>query len=66
MWKEMTEADKLPYEQMVEKDRLRYANQTEEMNKNGFFVMQDGTKSCDAKPKVKLGKRSAPDVIDGG
>jgi hypothetical protein len=46
---------------MAENDKKRHIAQVEEMGKNGFFIMQDGSKSTDHEKKVKLGKRKLKD-----
>lgn len=54
----MSAKDKKKYETLQAKDKVRYDKQCQELEKNGFFKMDDGTKSSDHKPKKKLGKRT--------
>ena len=46
-WKEMTEAQKAPYNKLGENDRLRYKKEKDELNQKGFFINKDGKSSKD-------------------
>ena len=58
VWSGMSDKDKKKYEALHAKDKVRYEKQCAELEKNGFFKMDDGSKSSDHKPKKKLGKRT--------
>ena len=49
----MTEADKEKYLQQNAKDQKRYEDQMAELATKGFFIMEDGSKSCDHTKKIK-------------
>jgi len=51
-WNSMTEKQKKKYEDLSQKDRLRYDDQIDQLKKNGFFMSADGTKSTDMKYKA--------------
>ena len=55
----MSDKEKKKYQDLHEKDKKRFERQLAELTKNGFFKMDDGSKSSDHKPKKKLGKRKA-------
>ena len=38
---------------MHEKDKIRYEEQVSSLDKNGFFIMDDGSKSSDHKTNLK-------------
>ena len=38
---------------MHDKDEIRYKKQMDDLDKNGFFVTDDGSKSSDHKAKLK-------------
>ena len=46
-WKELSEKQKKPYQDLADADKLRYARQLEEFEKKGWFTMDGGKKSCD-------------------
>jgi hypothetical protein len=62
-WGTFTDKDKKKYNFMHDQDVKRYEKQLQDLNKNGFFIMDDGTKSNDhiAKIKKKRSKSSAKD-----
>lgn len=53
IWNAMTPAEKKKYEDMHDKDVKRYEKQLKELEKKGYFMMDDGSKSSDHTPKVK-------------
>lgn len=56
-WNTMSEKDRKPYHDQHDKDVKRYEQQLDDLNKKGFFMMPDGTKSSDHTAKIKK-KRS--------
>lgn len=57
-WQMLSEEEKAKFDDMVEEDKKRYAAQISEIQKRGYFMMDDNVKSCDVKPKVKRSKKS--------
>ena len=58
---ELAEEGRRKYQDQSDKDKLRYNAQLAEICENGFFIMEDGQKSCDVAPvekKKKKGKKS--------
>lgn len=57
-WGEMTDKEKAPYRKVNEEDKLRYAKQLAEIEKKGYFMMPDGSKSTDTQniPKKRRSK----------
>ena len=45
----MSDEDKVPYKELAELDKLRRVAQLEELMDKGYFTMEDGSKSTDAK-----------------
>ena len=57
-WQAMSEEEKKPYKDLVEKDKIRYANQMKEFNETGHWTMEDGTNTKDCQnTKLQRGKR---------
>jgi hypothetical protein len=61
-WASMTEQDKAKAEKLAEADKTRYEGQKAEVEKKGYFILEDGSKSNDAKnapavPKLKRVRR---------
>jgi hypothetical protein len=54
-WSTMTDEQKKPYEVLNEADKVRLEKQKAEIEKKGFFILADGSKSTDEKniPKKK-------------
>jgi len=48
-WGEMSETDKKPYVQMNEQDKMRQEKQQQNLEKKGYFILEDGSKSTDEK-----------------
>ena len=46
-WREMTDAEKAPYNKLGEKDKIRYQNEMKELKEKGFFINGDGENSKD-------------------
>jgi len=61
LWNKLTSEERKEYEVSHEKDVVRYQRQIKELDKNGFFVMADGSKSSDYLTKLK--KRSKKDAL---
>ena len=53
LWGSLTEEQKAKYVKAHEDDQKRYQAQCEELKTNGFFMLEDGRKSCDVAVKVK-------------
>lgn len=59
LWNKLSADEKKYYEDKHDKDALRYKQQSEDLDKNGFFIMDDGSKSSDHQAKLKKrGKKS--------
>lgn len=56
IWKEMSEKEKKPYNDMHYQDVERFEGQMNELKENGFFLMADGTKSTDIEASSKKRK----------
>ena len=48
-WNEMNEAQKKPFETLNAKDKIRHEKQLASLEKNGYFTLDDGSKSNDEK-----------------
>ena len=59
-WNKFTDADKQVYSEQQKKDLLRYQEQLNMLDKEGFFLMDDGSKSSDHKAQPKKGKKKEP------
>ena len=60
-WGAMTEAQKQPFDKKNEADKKRHEQQLEELNKKGYFMLEDGSKSTDVsnvQKKLKSQKQS--------
>ena len=51
-WKEMSPKDKNQYEQMREEEKKRFEAQMSELMTNGYFLMDDGSKSSEHRTVV--------------
>jgi hypothetical protein len=56
LWNKLTPDEKKKYEEKHDKDVVRYKGQVHDLDKKGFFVMDDGSKSSEHIAKLK--KRS--------
>ena len=56
IWNSMSDKDKKKYHDMHDKDVKRQEDQLAELSKNGFFMLEDGTKSSDHVAKIKKKK----------
>ena len=56
LWNKLTPEEKKKYEEKHDNDVVRYKQQIEDLDKKGFFIMDDGSKSSDHQAKLK--KRS--------
>ena len=59
----MDEEGKKPYLDKHSADQIRYNNQLKELNTNGFFIMDDGTKSNDQTNILKK-RKSMQNKVD--
>ena len=48
-WSEMSDAEKKPFVEMNEQDKARQEKQQQSLEKKGYFIMEDGSKSTDEK-----------------
>lgn len=64
LWAKMTDKEKAPYEKASAEDEKRYQKQLEELNKKGYFMMEDGTKSSEHKAKKKRSKKDSKAMTD--
>ena len=46
-WKALSEEQKAPFNKKNEDDKKRYEAQLKDLEKKGYFIMSDGTKSSD-------------------
>lgn len=58
LWAKMTEAEKAPYNKLSADDHERYLKQVKEIEKNGYFIMADGTKSNEVELIAKKKSKS--------
>ena len=59
LWSKMNDKDKKKYEDSNAKDQQRYNKQLAELNKKGFFMMDDGSKSNEHLKKTKKPKKGS-------
>jgi hypothetical protein len=59
-WNTMTEDQKKPFEDKFAVDKLRQEKQVEELNKMGYFLMVNGSKSTDVENVPKKRKSLKP------
>lgn len=50
LWKALSDEDKKPYQEMAEKDVLRYQREKKEFDETGFFTNKDGVNSSTLAP----------------
>lgn len=64
LWNKLEGDAKKVYEDKHDKDVLRYKGQAEDLDKKGYFIMDDGTKSSEhtAKLKKRAKKSDASDA----
>ena len=53
LWNKLSPEEKKAYEDAHEKDVLRYQEQVTSLDKNGYFIMADGSKSSEHQAKLK-------------
>lgn len=53
IWNTLSAEDRVKYEQMHDKDKLRYEEQVTSLDKQGYFIMEDGSKSSDHTTNLK-------------
>ena len=56
-WSKLTEKQRKKYQNLGDKDRIRYENQTKMLHDKGFFIFEDGSKSTDDIHVSKLNKK---------
>ena len=54
LWHLMTDEEKQPYNDLADKSKQKYETQFEQLMENGYFIMDDGTKSTDSELKFKI------------
>jgi hypothetical protein len=52
-WQALSSKEKMKYHEMHEKYEIRYQKQIEDLDKLGYFILDDGSKSSEYKAKVK-------------
>ena len=67
LWREMTDAQKKPYESQQADAKVLYEKQLKEVEEKGYFTMADGTKCTTntgaAAPKMDPRKKFGEDVV---
>ena len=58
LWNAQSEEQKARYEEMHQQDLERHRKQVEEMKEKGYFIMEDGQRSCDVAAKPKKAKNA--------
>ena len=58
IWRGMSDPQKKPWNAEADKDRKRYEKEVEHLNKHGYFLMEDGSKSSDYVVSVSVKKSS--------
>jgi hypothetical protein len=58
-WRELSEKDRVPYIEKSKVDKARYEGQLKMIEDKGYFLLKDGTRSCDAS-KGKFDDRMKP------
>ena len=53
LWVALSPEEKQKYHEMHEKDEIHYKKQMEDLDKLGYFVLDDGSKSIEYKAKLK-------------
>ena len=56
-WNEMTPAEKKRFDDLSAQDKLRHENQQKSFEANGYFILEDGSKSNDEKNQPASHKR---------
>ena len=54
----MTDEQKQPYNKLSEDDRVRYNKQIQDILNQGFFLFENGERSCDTQKKEKKVKKN--------
>jgi hypothetical protein len=57
IWNGLTEDEKQPFEDKKEADKVRYDKQMAQIEKKGYYMMDDGKKSSEVAPKEKKTKK---------
>ena len=65
-WAEMSDAQKQPYFDMNAADQVRQQKQVADLEKKGFFLLEDGTKSTDPQnvPKKRKIQQVSKSVVE--
>ena len=53
LWNALTEEEKKKYDEMHNKDEIRYRKQMDDLDKLGYFVTEDGSKSSEHRANLK-------------
>ena len=56
-WVRLDDEGKKKYHELHDKDVIRYEKQVKDLDRNGFFMMDDGSKSSDHKAVIKKKKK---------
>lgn len=64
VWNALSAEEKKVYEDKHNKDTERYKQQLQDLDKNGYFMMDDGTKSSDHKSNLKKKRAKKGDKED--
>ena len=64
VWNDLEADKKAIYEKKHADDTVRYKKQCEDLDKNGYFIMDDGSKSSDHKSNLKKKRGAKKDKED--
>lgn len=64
LWNKLSPEEKKKYDDKHDQDVVRYKKQIEDLDKKGFFIMDDGSKSSDHQAKLKKRNKKS-DGTDG-
>ena len=60
MWNNMSDEQKEPFNKLAQADKERYDRQKQELDTQGYFTLDDGTKSTDPVNLNKSKKQKSP------
>ena len=63
-WDTMDEQHRKPYEDMAEKDKLRFQKEKKMLDDHGYFMLADGSKSTDPQNIPKKKRKSTKSMMD--
>jgi len=55
----MTREERLPYEELQIKDKLRHEKQLQELKEHGYFIMDDGRKSSEVRRPTPIKRKAS-------